>query len=95
MIRTPGLSVLIRGLNNDSTRMSWAANRLGSRSYTCWLEGKSIDLPGCYFLKLARIPNEDLHISKHILGYGAPRQYRSFSEAKKCAQASLTFVFCS
>jgi hypothetical protein len=27
-----------------------------------------------------------------ILGYGVPRQYRSFSEAKKCAQASLTFV---
>ena len=32
------------------------------------LEGKSIDLPGCYFLKLARIPNEDPAYPNIFLG---------------------------
>ena len=86
------LSVLIRDLNNNSTRKSWAANRLASRSSTCWLEEQKYLFSGLLLPQTSAYPERRSYISQHILGYGVPTQYRSFSEAKKCAQASLTFV---
>src|SRR6516162_387046 len=53
-------------------------------SRLCWLEGKSIDLPGCYFLKLARIPNEDPAYPNIFLGMVFLRSSGHLAKPRNC-----------